>query len=208
VPSRSLCLSNSPPLSLPPSLHSYQPLLAAARKFQENKSEEQFRETSSEIQACMPAEHSCTLSHLLRFLCEVEANSEANSMDAENLSRIFAPTIMWSREEAAAAAPAAAGAAGAGAGAGAAAAMQQDLMRAATELNLCKIVVAQLLKQHAAAVAAAAGAGRSGDAGGRGQSTASGEEGPALDPKVLSRLQAGRFRGGGGGGGGGEGGRS
>jgi len=162
--------------------------MAAARKFQENKSEDQCRETFSDILACMPVQHSSTLKHLLKFLCEVEANSEVNSMDAENIARIFAPTIMWDRTTsvpapAAAAAPLSTEA------------MQQDLLRAATELNMNKIVVKQLLKLYAAE--SVGQSARGGDA-----SVAAEEEqsaGPVLNAKMLSRLAAGGRRGGGGG---------
>jgi len=160
--------------------------MAAARKFQENKSEEQCRETFSDILACMPIQHSSTLKHLLKFLSEVEANSEVNSMDAENIARIFAPTIMWDRTTSgptpAAAAPVSTEA------------MQQDLLRAATELNMNKIVVKQLLKLYAAE--SVGQSTRGGDA-----SVAAEEQsvGPVLNAKMLSRLAAGGRRGGGGG---------
>ena len=167
---------------------SYQPLLALARKYLETKSEEQSRDTCADIVACMPPQHSGTLNHLLLFLKEVEANSAENLMDDENIARIFAPTIMWSREERMQQQQQASGASGAGEAGTAAAvsaeALQQDLVKAATELNLCKIVVKLLLKLHS--VAGAVDGGEDAAVGGV----------AALNSKMMSRLAGGRSGGG------------
>ena len=134
----------------------------------------------------MPREHRATLEHLLRFLALVAAHSEVNSMDSENLSRVFAPTIMWACE----------GSDAAAAGGSPEAAQQMALV----ELTLSKVAVQQLLRRFTIPPAAAAGAdsdtATATDASSLASSSAAGNgaevEGFKLNAKMLSRLGGGR----------------
>jgi hypothetical protein len=120
------------------------PSAAATRCYQENKDVAAWDEALQEILACMPLPHSSTLQHLLSFLVEVSEYSADNSMDRENLSRIFAPTLM----RAAAGSGDAASSLKAGGAAGTSMeTLQLDLLVAAAELNLCKVSV-ELLMQY------------------------------------------------------------
>lgn len=163
-------------------MNSYQPLLAAAK----NMSEEQFPDCLVNVTECMPVAHSATLKHLMTFLSEVASHSEINSMDTENIARIFAPTIMRSQEGDTYSTQTAPGAAPAPLVS--AEVMQQDLMKAATELNLCKIVVQRMLKANGDSVSPTAG-----------ENAAASLPELQLNAKMLSRLErqdsGRRFRG-------------
>ena len=160
-------------------LRSFQPLLSAARRFQENRSEADFDATSADILACMPREHRATLEHLLRFLALVAAHSEVNSMDSENLSRVFAPTIMWAREGSDAAAAA---------GGGSPETAQQ---MALVELTLSKVAVQQLLRRFTVPPSTAA-TGADSAAAVSSPTVGDSAEGFKLNAKMLSRLGGGR----------------
>lgn len=159
-------------------LRSFQPLLSAARRFQESRSEADFDATSADILACMPREHRATLEHLLRFLALVAAHSEVNSMDSENLSRVFAPTIMWARE----------GSDAAAVGGGSPETAQQ---MALVELTLSKVAVQQLLRKFTVPPSTAA-SGADSAAAVSSPTVGDSAEGFKLNAKMLSRLGGGR----------------
>ena len=82
----------------------------------------------------------------MSFLTDVSTHSAENSMDMENLSRIFAPTLMRPADGPGgtggrASPPTAAG------GSSSMEAMQLDLIKAAAELNLCKVAVDLMLQR-------------------------------------------------------------
>mmetsp|Transcript_5552 Transcript_5552/g.8449 ORF Transcript_5552/g.8449 Transcript_5552/m.8449 type:complete len:453 (+) Transcript_5552:9-1367(+) len=67
----------------------YADVMSAGR---ESRSED----TLMQILNRMPQEHVSTLEHLIGFLSEIAAESLENNMDADNLSRIFSPTLFRS----------------------------------------------------------------------------------------------------------------
>jgi len=75
------------------SMEHYSRLIAATAVYNDTKNEEVWCEAIREITSTMLLEHQAVLEHLMRYLAEVTMESAANNMDAENLARIFSPTL-------------------------------------------------------------------------------------------------------------------
>jgi len=75
------------------SMSHYTRLVDATTAYNESKDEEVWCKAIREIKSTMLLEHAAVLEHLMRFLAEVTLEAETNNMDAENLSRIFSPTL-------------------------------------------------------------------------------------------------------------------
>jgi len=75
------------------SMSHYSRLIGATTAYNESKDVDVWCEAIKEITSTMLLEHQAVLEHLMRYLAEVTMESKVNNMDAENLARIFSPTL-------------------------------------------------------------------------------------------------------------------